>query len=115
MWARRPSADSGRTGQDDALGGFDRPGVDGEGFGPGTVEQDVDLPYESSTSTDRLADLYPYRSCLDGVDLQRGSPRTLFSLNVDLVPQPAAGRAKRFDLSWTEGNRNSRPFGTPDS
>jgi hypothetical protein len=67
------------------------------------------------TCRNGLSDLYPHDSSLNGGDLQRGSPRILFSLDVDLVRQSAANQAKRFDLSLTEDNPNSGPFGTPDT
>jgi hypothetical protein len=83
-----------RVHNDDAFGSLDRPSVDREGFGPRAVEQDVELTQRSSAPPDRLADLYPHSSSLDGVDLQRGYPPMLFGLHVDLVPQPAVDQAK---------------------
>ena len=50
---------------------------------------------EASAPPDPLADLYPYRSSLDGVDLQRGSPSILFGLDVDLIPQPPSTKRSR--------------------
>jgi hypothetical protein len=40
-----------------------------------------------------VAYLYPHGSSRDGVNLQRGSPRILFGLHVDLVPQAAVDQA----------------------
>src|SRR6202522_2987297 len=57
-----------RIHEDDAFGRLDRPGVDGERFGPGTVAQNIDLPQNASASPNPLAGLYPDRSRLDGVD-----------------------------------------------
>ena len=74
-----------RVHQNDAFRCFNRPGKDGKFFGPGAVEQDVDLPKRASTSPDPLAYLYLHGSSLNGVNFQRGSPRILFGLYVDLV------------------------------
>jgi hypothetical protein len=81
--------------QDDAFGRLNGPSVDWEYFGPGAVEQNVDLPKRASTPPDPLAYLHPHGSGLDGVNLQRGSPRILFGLDVDLVPQAPVDRAER--------------------
>jgi hypothetical protein len=86
-----------RVHQDDAVGRLNRPGIDREFFGPGAVEQDVELPKRASPPTDPLADFYPHGSSLDGVNLQRGFPRILFGVEVDLFPQATVDQGQRFD------------------
>ena len=49
-----------RVHDDHTINRLDRPGVDGERFGPGTIEQDVQLPDGASSTPDTLTGFHSH-------------------------------------------------------